>query len=176
MQLELDLASLSETTGRKRLPLELKAGSARRRRVEAVLEVDHILVTHPPRMSPVEARRIGEELRARLERRATTTTIDLTARARDLAKRYSLPVPDRIEWSERQLALWGVCTQSGTVRISSRLAEVPRFVLDAVIVHELSHLVHLNHGPAFHELTRRFQKTDMAMGYLMALDHQRRNA
>jgi predicted metal-dependent hydrolase len=182
MQLELNFdanlgvnfdAEAQRSEPQTRLPLELRPGTNRRRHVQAVLEADRVVVTHPPRMHPVEARRIGEQLRERLERRATAGSVDLATRARALADRYELPRPERIEWSDRQQALWGTCSSDGVVRLSTRLAALPRFVLDAVIVHELAHLVHLDHGAEFDALTRRYPKTDLAMGYLMALDHHR---
>lgn len=169
-QLEFDFAARSADDAVRR-PLELRTGTRRRRNVEAVLEADRIVVTHPPRMSRTEALRIGEELRIRLERRTATDAIDLSERAATLARRHDLPRPCSITWSSRQRALWGVCTGDGDIRISARLAELPRFVLDAVIVHELAHLRCLDHGPEFEVLTGRYPKTERAMGYLMALDH-----
>jgi Protein of unknown function DUF45 len=171
LQLELDFTAPPSEPFRARLPLELRAGTARRRHVQAVLEADRIVVTHPPRMSEARARRIGEELRERLERRRATERVDLDERATALARRHGLPTPRSIEWSERQQSLWGTCTSDGVIRISARLAELPGFVLDAVIVHELAHLVHLDHGPDFQALVRRYPKTDLATGYLMAIDH-----
>ncbi len=171
LQLELDFTAPRTDPLRARLPLELRAGTARRRHVQAVLESDRIVVTHPPRMSEAQARRIGEELRERLERRHAAERVDLVARAATLARRHGLPAPESIEWSERQQSLWGTCTSDGAIRISARLAELPGFVLDAVIVHELAHLVHLDHGPEFRALVARYPKTDLATGYLMAIDH-----
>ncbi len=170
-QLELDFTAPAHDPHRFRRPIELRVGTVRRRHVQAVLESDRIVVTHPPRMSESEARRIGEELRVRLERRIAADEIDLEARARKLARRYGLPRPASIAWSDRQQRLWGTCTSDGVIRISGRLAELPGFVLDAVIVHELAHLVHLDHGTEFDTLVRRYPKTDLATGYLMALDH-----
>ena len=170
-QLELDFTAPAHDPHRFRRPIELRAGTARRRHVQAVLEPDRIVVTHPSRMSETEARRIGEELRIRLERRIAADEIDLDARAAKLARRYGLPRPTRIQWSDRQQRLWGTCSSDGVIRISGRLAEMPGFVLDAVIVHELAHLVHLDHGPEFDVLIRRYPKTELATGYLMALDH-----
>ena len=43
-------------------------------------------------------------------------------------------------------------------------------VLDHLLVHELAHLVHSDHGPEFHELENRYPLTERAKGYLMALD------
>lgn len=56
----------------------------------------------------------------------------------------------------------------GTIRISHRLATMPRFVLDYVIVHELAHLAQPNHGREFWLLVNQYPKTERARGYLMA--------
>jgi len=44
---------------------------------------------------------------------------------------------------------WGSCSRTGTVSLSWRLMLAPFAVLDYVVVHELCHLRHLDHGPAF---------------------------
>lgn len=44
---------------------------------------------------------------------------------------------------------WGSCSARGVVRLNWRLVKVPRAEADYVIAHELAHLRHLNHSPAF---------------------------
>ena len=67
---------------------------------------------------------------------------------------------------------WGSCTfTAGEIRIASRAASLPEWVLDYLLVHELAHLEHSDHGAAFHELEERYPLTERAKGYLMALDH-----
>ena len=64
---------------------------------------------------------------------------------------------------------WGSCTPStGKIRISSRLASMPLWVLDWVIIHELSHLEEANHGPRFRALVGQYALAERAMGYLLA--------
>ena len=64
----------------------------------------------------------------------------------------------------------GSCTPAnGAIRLSHRLAAMPAFVRDYVIVHELAHLLEANHGPRFWKLVNRYPKTERARGYLMAV-------
>ncbi|MBI2910878.1 MAG: M48 family metallopeptidase, partial [Chloroflexi bacterium] len=44
---------------------------------------------------------------------------------------------------------WGSCAPDGTLRFNWRLILAPPPILDYVVVHELCHLLHLNHGPQF---------------------------
>lgn len=44
---------------------------------------------------------------------------------------------------------WGSCTRQGRVSLNTLLLGAPPAVLDYVIIHELCHLEHLNHSPAF---------------------------
>lgn len=51
---------------------------------------------------------------------------------------------------------WGSCRKDrATLSINLRLAEVPEELIEQVLVHELCHLFHPNHSPAFYaEMTR----------------------
>ncbi|RMF16880.1 MAG: M48 family peptidase [Alphaproteobacteria bacterium] len=44
---------------------------------------------------------------------------------------------------------WGSCATDGTLRFNWRLVLAPAFVLDYVAAHEVAHLRHPHHGPAF---------------------------
>lgn len=98
-------------------------------------------------------------------------SIDLMARARSLAHVYKLPIPAEIKWVTNQNTLWGSCSfNDGVVRISSRLVNVPDWVLDYVILHEITHLVESNHGPEFRRLMERYPKAERAEGFLDAVE------
>jgi predicted metal-dependent hydrolase len=144
--------------------------SRKRRKTIQAYEVGGVLRVAIPASCTAEeeAHWVGVMVK-RFERRRSTETVDLTERARALAARFELPVPTLIKWVDNQNSLWGSCTMvDGAIRISSRLAAMPRWVLDYVIVHELVHLVVPGHGPAFNELVDKYPKAERARGYLIA--------
>ena len=58
---------------------------------------------------------------------------------------------------------WGSCSSSGAIRYSWRLILAPADVLSATVAHEVAHLVHLDHSPAFHaEVARLFGRAPNA--------------
>ncbi len=46
-------------------------------------------------------------------------------------------------------AQWGSCTTRGDVRLNWQLIKMPLHLIDYVIVHELAHLIEMNHSTAF---------------------------
>ena len=50
----------------------------------------------------------------------------------------------------------GSCSSIGNLMFHRRLAELPLFVLDYVIVHELAHLIHFNHSKEFRSLVEDY--------------------
>lgn len=78
--------------------------------------------------------------------------------------------PSSVRWVPPMRTRWASCTPSqGSIRVSRQLQQVPSWVLDYVLVHELAHLLVPTHGPRFWELVRRYGKTERAIGYLEGL-------
>ena len=151
------------------MPVEVIRSSKRRKSVSARVVDGRIVVRMPTWMSKKQEQEYVASLVGRLERQRSAGAVDLVARAATLARRYGLPVPRSIRFVSNQTSRWGSCTPStGEIRISDRIAAFPAWVVDAVIVHELAHLVHLSHSAAFWELANRYPKTERAYGYLIA--------
>lgn len=47
---------------------------------------------------------------------------------------------------------WGSCSSRGTITLNSELMRFPEKYLESVIIHELCHLKHHNHGEGFYRL------------------------
>lgn len=50
----------------------------------------------------------------------------------------------------------GHCTPKGEIQLSYNLMFLPRHLARFVILHELAHLTHFNHGSEFHDLLNRY--------------------
>jgi predicted metal-dependent hydrolase len=150
-------------------PIDIVRSTRRKKTVQAVIADGRIKVMVPARMPEDEVQRVAFQMSQKLLRKRSSHEVDLASRARSLARRFDLPVPESIEWSARQNTRWGSCTPSlQTIRISDRLAAMPAWVLDYVIVHELAHLVVDGHGPTFDTIVDRYPLAERARGYLMA--------
>ena len=74
---------------------------------------------------------------------------------------------DRANVAQPVLALsrarrrWGSCSTSGTIRMNWRLIMASDPVRRSVVAHEVAHLVHFDHGPAFHALLARIYEGDL---------------
>lgn len=47
---------------------------------------------------------------------------------------------------------WGHCTSSGAIQYNGQIILAPEAIVDYLVAHEVSHLRHHNHGPAFWQL------------------------
>jgi predicted metal-dependent hydrolase len=121
----------------------------------------------PSWMSVADELKWIDHFRAKAREMHASDQFDLTTRARNLSKRHDLPQPRSITFVDNMGSRWGSCTPStGMIRISRSLAKAPAWVLDYVVVHELAHLVHGDHGPEFWALVHRYQRAERAIGFL----------
>jgi predicted metal-dependent hydrolase len=144
--------------------------SARRRRTVQARQVGEVLrVSIPSTMTKAEEERWVAEMVGRVGRKAAAESVDLQRRAQTLAARYRLPPAQSVRWVDNQQWRWGSCTPAdGSVRISTRLAGLPGWVLDYVIIHELAHLEVPRHNREFWAIVSRYPRSERARGYLMA--------
>ena len=53
-------------------------------------------------------------------------------------------------------ASWGRCSSNGTISINYKVAAYSKAHIDYVCIHELAHLVHMDHSADFWELVGRY--------------------
>jgi predicted metal-dependent hydrolase len=148
--------------------VEVRRSKRRTRTVSAYRRDGKVIVLIPARFSRAEEARWVDTMVARLERKGRRRTDDdLVERARRLSRELDLPEPTTVHWVTNQSSRWGSCTPAdGSVRLSHRLREMPGWVVDYVLVHELAHLVEAGHDARFWALVDRFPRAERAKGYL----------
>jgi predicted metal-dependent hydrolase len=113
------------------------------------------------------------ELARTLLRRARAGQVngeaDALALARRVAARFPHPPEVRgVTFVTTQRSRWGSYSPSTrTIRLNAVLRLMPGWVLEAVVAHELAHVVHLRHSKAFWALVRAAcPETDRANAFL----------
>lgn len=156
----------------ERPEVEVIRSDRRRRTVSASRQGDRIVVRVPARMSHAETQRWVATLVERVlaaERRARPSDDELMQRAAELSARYvaGRARPVSVRWVDNQNRRWGSCTPTdGTIRLSRRLAAMPAYVRDFVLLHELAHLVEPSHGPRFRALMAAYPAAERADAFL----------
>jgi predicted metal-dependent hydrolase len=163
--------------------VEVRISARRRKTSEARWVGDRIVVSLPAHLSGAAREKtiawLVERLVSKHPLRSAIGDAELMTRSIALSERYKIGArPTSVRWVTNQSARWGSCSfHSGEIRLSHRLRSVPEWVLDAVLVHELAHLVHPNHSPAFHQLANGYRRHKEAglflAGYGLGLAEKR---
>jgi len=161
---------------RTRKPVvEVRRSQRRRRTVSAYRDGERVVVLIPDQFTRAEEIEWVDKMLARLaarEQRARRTDAELLRRAHLLIGRYldehaAEAEPHSVRWVRNQNGRWGSCTPADrTIRISHRIQEMPDWVVDYVLLHELVHLVVSSHNDRFWELVGRYPKAERARGFL----------
>ncbi|MFV0532498.1 MAG: M48 family metallopeptidase [Cumulibacter sp.] len=156
--------------------VEVRRSTRRRRSVHAFRDGELIVLQVPAALSAPEVdawavRMIARVAAKETKHRTRTPRSDdaLAARAVALSAQYldGTATPASIRWVHNQNSRWGSCTPaSRTIRLSHRLQTMPDWVVDYVILHELTHLLEASHGRRFWALVDRYPRAERAQGFL----------
>jgi predicted metal-dependent hydrolase len=153
-------------------PVEVRRSPRRRRTVSAYREGDRIVVLIPARMSRAQEREWVETMVARVEKaeaRRRPGNDDLMRRATALSGEWldGRAEPSSVRWVDNQRSRWGSCTPADrTIRLSRRLQDMPGWVVDYVLVHELAHLLEAGHNKHFWSLVSSYPRAELAKAWL----------
>lgn len=154
--------------------VEVIRSAKRRKTVQARIEGDTVVVRIPARMSKADEQKAVAEILAKLRKKTASAAVSdeqLAARAEQLNDSVleGRATVGSIRWVSNQNSRWGSCTPAtGDIRISDRLQQVPEYVLDSVLVHELVHTFIAGHTREFYAWADRVPHAERARGYLEA--------
>ena len=153
----------------------IKKSAKRKKTLSAKLKDGVMEVNAPAGITDKELDAFINKFKLRFEKRAKQAALDkedtLVKRARELNRKYfqGKVKYQEIRYSVNQKKRFGVCyPEKGKILINARLKEMPRWVQDYVIIHELAHLIYPNHSEKFWSVVRQYNKTERAIGFLMA--------
>jgi hypothetical protein len=70
-----------------------------------------------------------------------------------------------------QRARWGSCSTNGHISLNIKLMRLPEELRDYVILHELTHLEHPNHGPHFWQAMVKSMPRALEIGKIVSYIH-----
>lgn len=161
-------------------PIKVTRSRARRSTITARRKDGIFEILIPASLSALQETQWVQKMHAKYAAGTNTSAppsdSELFERALMLAHRY-LPEgvePASVRWVTNQTTRWGSCSGlERTIRLSHELKEMPQYVIDSVLVHELAHLVHPHHGPSFRELESRFERFAEAKAFLAGVSFAR---
>lgn len=168
------------TTTADGAPVEVRRSARRRRTVAAFWENGTAVVAIPAHFSGAQEREWVERMLAKLRaqgsrgqngsgRRRPGSDAALASRAAELSVTYlgGRAEPVSVRWVTNQNSRWGSATPSeGTIRLSHKLQQMPQWVIDYVLLHELAHLLVAAHNAAFWRLLSAYPETERAKAFL----------
>lgn len=82
--------------------------------------------------------------------------------AKELIERKAKNYSERMQITYHRITIreqktrWGSCSSKGNLNFNWRLILAPESVLDYVVIHELAHLIELNHSSRFYQIVERW--------------------
>ena len=153
--------------------LELNVVRKRVKNINARLQGKTLSVSAPFRVSARELDATIVELAQKLLRRSRADLVNsnggVESIVRKVASRFHRPPKvTEVRFVTNQTSQWGsYSSRTGIVRLNAALGQMPPWVLEAVVAHELAHTFYLDHSPAFWKLVRSVcPRTDRARAFL----------
>lgn len=124
-------------------PVKIERGRSRR-----AVFTDGVL--HVPVADPGDGDAVRRRIEAWLKRRAEQIFGMVLRRGLAAVSVHNIAAPVwTVRWMKRR---WGSCGRDGRVVFNIRLVQTPLPLVEYVVLHELCHLKHHNHGKSFYAL------------------------
>ncbi|MCK4928809.1 MAG: M48 family metallopeptidase [Methanosarcinales archaeon] len=162
------------------LSIQVIRSKRRKKTVQAKLDGNKLLVYMPVGLSEKEESELIQKMKTKVENKRTRKALNgddyLEKRANEFNKKYfdGKLVINSIKYVTNQNTRRGSCTPArGSIRISHELAEMPKWVLDYVIMHEIAHLEHPDHSRKFWNKVNEYKYTERARGFLICKEMEK---
>jgi predicted metal-dependent hydrolase len=153
--------------------IEIVRSTQRSKTVTGEFKHGKLRVHVPAHLTRAEEAHYVAKVRERVELREKKELLNhgepLFKRAAELNAQYfagELEIA-AVTYVTNQNSVYGSCSvRRKAIRLSHHLAEVPEWVRDYVLMHEMAHLVEPGHNRRFWEIVNRYPRTQEARRYL----------
>ena len=158
--------------------MEVKVNFSQKRSktISAKMVGDTMHINAPAGIAQERLQRVIDKFKKRFEKHKIKRELNKTPEilqeiAQRLNRQYfsgKLEI-NSIEYSANQDRIFGLCNhRTKNIKISYRLKEMPDWVRNYVIMHELAHIIEPNHGENFWNIVNKYSLSERARGYLLA--------
>lgn len=155
--------------------IKVRKSKRRKRTISAKLINNEIIVYAPHNVADIELNRAIAKFVKSFEKRALKKEM---SEARELDVIFSklnnqffdnrLKI-ESIEYSVNQNLIYGCCNyRMKRIKISHRIAKMPIWVKEYVLMHEMAHLLEPNHSKRFWDIVNQYKFSERARGFLIA--------
>ncbi len=157
------------------MKVEVKRSKRRKRTISAKLDGDVMHVSAPYNIPEKELKKVIKNFKKRFVRRNIKKKLNEEQNLSEvfgrLNKKYfngKIKIKS-IKYVTNQQKRYGSCNyKKKAIRISHHLAQMPDWVRDYVITHEMAHILEPNHSKAFWDIVYRYKLAERARGFLIA--------
>ena len=154
--------------------VEIIRSVRRKKTIQARQDGNKLKIYLPAGLSKQEEAKWIEKIKAKVEKKSLKKELNddqyLQKRFSEFNNKYfggQLSI-NSIRYVTNQNTRSGSCTPArGTIRISHKLADMPIWVLDYVIMHEMTHLLYPDHSKRFWNKVNEYRYTERARGFLI---------
>jgi predicted metal-dependent hydrolase len=158
----------------KELTIEIIRSDRRKKTIQGRQDGNKLKIYLPSGLTKQEEAQWIEKIKAKVDKKRFKNELNddqyLQNRFNEFNNKYfggHLSI-NSIRYVTNQNTRRGSCTPAkGTIRISHKLAGMPKWVLDYVIMHEMSHLVYPDHSKRFWKKVNEYKYTERARGFLI---------
>lgn len=157
------------------MEIKITRSEKRKSTIGARIKNGIMYVNAPVDIPDIKLQKIIEKFKLRFEKKKLKRELSKTHNLMEILQRLNeryfegkIQV-NSIEYSANQDKKFGCCNcKARIIRISHQLAQMPDWVRDYVIIHEMAHIIEPNHSDSFWDIVNRYKLAERARGYLIA--------
>lgn len=117
---------------------------------EVFIENDLLIV----KVKNIDKEYIKNKLKLWYKKESERIVIERLVYCRENSDMMMKLIPSKLRVKE-QKKRWGTCTSKRAIYINSKISMVRKEAIDYILIHEFSHLVHMNHSKDFYSLVKQ---------------------